>query len=246
MSYRQSGIFLRRDRRRLGGGYASAVMGSGPIAYWPLDEGNGTVAHCRVDSAQNGTATGVTWANDSTGPFSTPAPYFDGANDYVNIYSAALDAAFDEDEGSVLIWWRVANAGVWTDGLVRNVVCLSWGGFTEYSKIDKIALANTYQLNHRTNGANHARNITKSDTGWMCTILTWSAAANQTRFFDDGVEDLPAVACAAAVAAGLDNDRTLLGARLTTPLDPYHGWLAHCAIWDRPLTPAEVLALANP
>ena len=118
MTWHQIRSFSHR-RRILGGSYADKVLSYGPIAYWPLWETAGASAACLVNPAQSGTAVGVTWANDATGAFGTAAPFFDGANDDINIYTAALAAAFSGHVGSLMVWCRVANAGVWTDGAAR-------------------------------------------------------------------------------------------------------------------------------
>lgn len=231
-------------RRLFGAAYNDLVMKSGPIAYWPQDERTGTTAHCLVNPAQNGTYVGVTLANDASGPFGTPAPFYDGTNDYCNIYSATLDAAFDEDEHSVGGWAKVANAGVWADGVARHLVCLSWSNYAEFSTVNKEIAANRLRFNHRTAGVSHALNYdTSAPTDWFFWMMTVSAAANETQFYFNGVELLPAAACAAAAVSGLDNTRTLIGARITTPLSVFHGGEGPLGVWGRPLTPADVAGL---
>ncbi|NIV37784.1 MAG: hypothetical protein GWN58_52745, partial [Anaerolineae bacterium] len=54
VSRRQWGLIPRRNRRMLAGGYIGKVLGTGPIAYWPLNEGSGASAHCEINPAQNG------------------------------------------------------------------------------------------------------------------------------------------------------------------------------------------------
>jgi len=233
-------------RALVGGGgetYDQKVLATGPIAYWPQSETAGLTAHCLVNPLQDGTYTGVTLANDNTGPFGTPAPWYDGATSFNNIYSAALDAAFNEDEHSVGGWAKVANAGVWADGLERYFVCLSWGAFTEYSVLRKAVAASQAQLLHRTNGANQIFLYGTARTDWFFWTMTVNAAANQTRFYIDGAEVLPAAVCAGTVATGLDNNRTLIGARLNVPIQVWHGWTGPVGVWGRVLSPAEVARL---
>ena len=241
---------LSHRRRILGGTYNKRVLKTWPIAYWPLNEGGGTNAACLVNPAQNGTAVGVTWANDNTGPFGTPAPYFDGANDYVNIYSAAFDAAFSGATGSALIWCKVANVGVWTDTASRKALIL-------YSDADNNYWLEKNSVNNRARwggaaGAGAALILKNavSTTGWVCLAVTWSDGANADQFkaFWNGTQE---GATSAALnnwgGVGLDNGTTNIGCLSNAvPSQPWHGWLAHAAVWDRALTQAEITALANP
>ena len=239
----------RRDRYfRLGGSYIDRVIGTGPIAYWPLDEGSGAVARCLVNPAQNGAYTGVTLANDATGPFGTPAPYFDGANDYVNVFTAALDAAFNGATGTVMTWGRVFNAGVWTDAAFRQTVRLLDDG-NNYYILRKTNVANQLQGRGNAGGGLATINAAYSSTGWFFLTSTWSDGNNADEFklFLNGAQaGAPSAVLNAWSGGGLFANSTVIGAGSTIPDELWHGWLAHCAVWDRVLSAGEIATLANP
>ena len=239
---------LSHRRRRGGTSYANQVLAFGPIAYWPLDEAGGSVARCLVNSAQNGAYTGVTLAND-TGPFGTPSPYFDGANDYANIYSATLDAAFNGATGTAAMWVRVANAGVWTDGTLRYPLILkddADNGYVFYrnpgnDRIDAVMEA----------GAGQAiiAKISYSNTDWFLLAQTWSDANNddEAKYFVDGMQaGSTSAALNAWSGGGLLPSATVIGAGNTTPTGAWHGWIGQVMLFDYVLPPATLLGLANP
>jgi hypothetical protein len=104
--------------------YESKVLSYSPLAYWKLDETSGTIA---VDSSVNANAAAYVGPTLAANTFldGSPAPNFDGTNDYVNLYSAGLavdwDAA-DPNQGTIALWVRVSGAGVWTDGTAAGAV----------------------------------------------------------------------------------------------------------------------------
>ena len=228
------------------GGYSRKVLGFGPIAYWPLDEASGGVARCLVNPLQNGTYTGVTLADDSSGPFGTPAPFFDGANDYVNVFTAALSAAFDGQEGSAGIWVRVANAGVWTDGASRYSIYIGADG-NNWVEQRKDAVNNTTRKRYRANGTVSAAVAAASYATWAYWVITWSRSAGATgeyKSYLNGVQEGVTQVNIDNWAGGLAF--CYIGEANGVPASVWHGWLAHGALWDRALSASEILDLANP
>lgn len=98
--------------------YTDRVLAYSPIAYWPLNEASGGTAEDLSGNNYDGSYTGVDLGQTGIGDGNT-APYFDGTNDYVNIYSTGFRDVFNGAEGTVVIWAKVFNADVWTDGNVR-------------------------------------------------------------------------------------------------------------------------------
>jgi len=230
----------------MGGSYVDQVLGTGPIAYWPLDEGGGTVARCLVNTAQNGVATGVTWANDATGPFGTPAPYFDGANDYINVKTATLDAAFNGSTGTVAFWMKVANAGVWTDAADRAMVYLSEDGNNFYS-INKHSANNELRWRVNCAGVFNGPVTAQSSIAWLPVAMTWEwGGVNTTMYrYTSGAQDGAPFTVAAQYVGNLAAV-AVIGAAGIAPSGVFHGWMAHAALWDRVLSADEILGLANP
>ena len=228
-----------------GGNYNDLVMGTRPIAYWPLDESAGTVARCLVNTAQNGTYTGVTLANDNTGPFGTPAPWFDGATSYTNIYSATLAAAFDGAEGSAMLWIKVHNAGTWTDVTNRRILELQVDA-TNF--VEMVKTNGNNRFDWRTNAGGVAEtiiNAAANELDWICVGISWSKAADKVIAYWNGLQNGAAAAGIGVWAGALAATKCTIGAQNTVPQSPWHGWAGPCAIWDRPLSPAEMLATAT-
>lgn len=230
--------------------YYEKVLSYGPIAYWPLWETAGAVAECLVNPLQNGTVVGVTW-NNVIGPDGVNgAPFFDGAADYINIFTATFSGAFNGATGSAMIWARVANVGVWTDTFSRHALNFQRStGVANTIHVRKDNANNQFQWNYTAGGAAAIINRTPETTiDWVCVTLTWSDQANadETKAFWNGVQEGATSAAAGVWAVGaLHATRTCIGAYGTAPSSVYHGWLAHAAVWDRVLTQPEITALAT-
>jgi hypothetical protein len=213
------------------------------MAYWPLDEGSGSVARCLVNPAQSGTAVGVTWANDSTnGITGTPAPYFDGANDYVDVHTTALAAAFNGSEGSICLWY-LHDPLSHNDATLRRLLRLTVDG-TNYILIAKTGTNSNVQTDYVADGVGEISGLALNPlpTDWKHFGLTWSKANDRVRYYNEGVNY--------ETDNGLGNwagnpAAAVVGASNTVPTNPYYGWIQHPAIWDRELIPGEMATLAG-
>ena len=226
-----------------GGNYNDLVMGTRPIAYWPLDESAGTVARCLVNTAQNGTYTGVTLANDNTGPFGTPAPWYDGATSYLNAFSAALAAAFNGAEGTIIIWAKVNAVGVWTDGVEHRISTFR-ADINNRLINGTNSLANQLRWAYRSGGVFNLRDgLGYTTVDWFMHTITWSKALDEVRAFHNGAQVGATMNGLGVWAGALANTTTVLGSASTVPANSWHGWLGPSGIWGRALPPAEVLDL---
>lgn len=227
--------------------YRDKVLGYGPIAYWMLAEGAGAAAIDQVNSpAQDGTHVGVTLGQPGIGePCGTTSPFYDGANDYTDIYSLTFNGVFDGAEGTALIWLKILNAGVWTDGIIRVLLSLTVDGANTIA-LFKDGANNTLVLRYWAGGVNRQITINPiSSVNWLVLGLTWSATADELRGFLGGVQQGPPLGGLGVWAGPLHNNFTVVGAGSTVPANVTHGYLAHCAIWDSPLVPAIMGDLAT-
>jgi hypothetical protein len=233
------------DRARWTVQYYQRVLASDPIAYWLLDEKGGTVAYdavtMRAVGAQNGVHTAVTLGQPGIGDGRT-SPLYDGVNGYTDVVSAALAAAFDGSEGTAMCWARVANAGVWTDGASRTAL-------TVFVDADNLLLLQRNGVNNQLFWYYEANTVIDSvvlggltTTDWMHLALTWSASADEVRAYYNGAQT-GATQVGLGAWAGVPS-RTIAGASTVAPVAPWSGYLDHVALWDRPLTPAEIADLA--
>lgn len=222
------------------GSYAQKVLSYGPIAYWPLNELSGTVANCLVNPAQNGTYTGVTLGEPGIGDGNT-CPFFDGANDYVNIQTAALAAAFNGAAGTVQMWWY-HNILSFNDAIGRRMF-YAYVDVNNLTLIQKTGTNANLQADYRAGGVTEQsfRAIAAHRAYFSVFHYTWSASADRVDYYDNGT--LYETDTVLGIWAGAPT-LTFIGAASVVPTAPYYGLLAHCAIWNRALAPAEIAALA--
>lgn len=245
------GLLLGTRRALVGGGaqsYIRKVLGYNPIAYWPLWETSGSVARCLVNPAQNGTYTGATLGQQGIGDGNT-APLFDGVNDYVDIHTAALDAAFDGDEGSAMIW-VFPSGGVWPAGESHSMCFNLFEDVNNRCRIH--AEGGTGDMQFRRNASGTAKIITHA-TGaepiaWHSTLLTWSLSTGvdgQLIAYWDGVQTGAIQTGIDAYLGSLSAVNTLIGAYSNAPPSlVWPGRLAHCVIFGRALSQPSIADLA--
>ena len=227
-------------------GYADAlrsIFGNSLIGLWPQDETAGTVAYDRSGRGHNGAYTGVTLANGDS-IRGTKAPLYDGTNDFNNIYSAALAAAFNGVEGTLLCWARVSAAGVWTDGGMRYIVNIQ-ADVNNYIIVRKGAEVNNLAM--LVKGGGQASDIatgTFSGTGWMCLALTWSVVGGALIGYLNGAvlhkdDSLTSVGNWAGVPAAT---LTCIGAQTTGGAYPWSGLIGPVALLNYAATHAQIKA----
>ncbi len=230
-----------------GAGYAIKVLKYSPIAYWPLWEAAGGVAECLVNPAQNGAYTGVTLGQPGIGDGNT-CPLFDGATDFVDIFTAGLQGAFDGAEGTLMVWAKVFNVGVWTDAADRFLFRLEVDG-NNYVFCAKTITNNRLFFRYTAGGVVEAQAVGGLTTiKWMCLGMTWSKLAGvngEVKYFFDGVQQGATDTALGVWAGNLAAATTVIGTSDTAPLNLWHGWLAHAAVWDVALTPTEMAELAG-
>jgi len=246
---------LTGTRRALLGGqesYSERVLKtSGLIAYWPLDESSGSVARCLVNPLQNGTYTGVTLAN-AVGPDGSLSPYFDGAGDYVDLYSAAIRTAFGKTEGSWLVWMKMANLAVWTNATVHYVaqIYTPGGGEDEYIRLYKSNANNRFSFRYAAGNPAVAESSDRnglSDTDWVLVGMTWSVTGDLVQYIYDGAVVDTDVGIGTWVGdLTLAGAYPAVGASSSLGAASFLGWLAHVMMFDRALTVPEVTDLASP
>ena len=231
-----------------GGPYSQRVLRTATanlIAYWPLNETSGTNA----DNAEGTAARDGTYNSDvSSWPVATgigdgnTAPTFDGTNDHVDVYSASLNTAFDNDEGTLACWVKVPD---WT--ATGYIALLSNAGFTEYVALVQDAADNQINWQYRIDGV--TENVSKTsvtETGWFHMAVTWSVVGgSMIAYYDGSAEGAPQALASTWQATDLGSTRTVIGARLTSNVSNFTGNVAHVAVWDTPLSAYEISLLAS-
>ena len=223
--------------------YMDQVLDSGPLAYWPMNELGGSVAHCLVDSDQDGTYHNVQLATDETGPFGTPAPYFDGSTSYLDVISDALKSSFNGATGTCLAWMRAHD---WTDALTCYVFNLRVDADNYYYLREGPSAGYIATVAEAGGGLCNKSKSGISDPGWVPVLITWSDNANarEFRLFWQGSQ--VGTVCRNFLTWTGTLDSAIIGASNDIPMSVFLGGLAHVVIWPRVLSQAEITFFTNP
>lgn len=220
-----------------------AVAPANLIGYWPMDELAGTVAIDRSTQLNNGAYTGVTLVQTGIGDGRT-CPLFDGSADFNNIYSVAFAADFSGAAGTAMVWGKVLNVGIWTDSSYDELFRISAGATDEVL----LRKTNTNNLYWRFTGSSTPKSVSMasgSPVTWFHMAITWSAAADQVIAYFNGSQTGATQTGLGAWSAALTSTQCCVGAYNTTPSQVWNGYLAHAALWNAVLTPAQISMLAT-
>lgn len=214
------------------------------IAYWPLGERNGTTAFDISGNVRNGTHTGVDLANAGIGDGSA-APYFDGVNDFCNIYSAGLSSAFTPAEFSFAGWARIFSSSVWGDSVTRRVVMLFADNNNNFviNKDNGGYFRFSYIAGGTVSAYNHS-SPTFQPVTWTHLAVSISKSGDFARWYINGVL-VNSNSGLGTWVGSLVSTQTIIGATSTSALNIFNGWLSHVAFWSTPLTSAEIAALGR-
>ena len=217
---------------KFGSSYPSFILSTNPIAYWPLNDLSGSTAIDLV-AAHNGTYTGVDLAQ-AQDPF--VCPYFDGANDHGNVYSAWLNTAKAFlSEGSIMIWAKVYDAGAWTAAQMRMFSILT---AVSRDGAHFVRNANAIAFTHVLGTVSKSVTLSGLSTlAWMQLAISWSDSGDTMKAYYNGAQTgATQTGLGTQTADALANAYCTIGAYNTTPANIWNGWLAHAAIWDTPLS----------
>ena len=233
---------------KLWGSYAAKILATEPnnlIGYWIMDEAAGAVAVDYSPENNDGAYTGVTLGQPGIGDGLT-SPFFDGTNDFNNILSAGLTADFDGDELSLVIWAKLDDPSIWTDGSAPRIIRLGSTAGSNDATIWKSVVNNRIQFETtRTGGGFQALPINidgLTSADWIVYAITFSQSAGEFKAFVNGSQ---VGATQNPTSTWLGNLNTaIIGALTLGPVTPWDGFLAHCALWTTQLTDAQIADLA--
>jgi hypothetical protein len=215
----------------------NAIRRGNLIAQWPIWEPDGTDVHDYSGMRRHAVSVDLgARAAGSDGVHQ--AALFDGATSYVNVYSAALAAAFNGAEGTIVIWPKVYNVGVWTDGLIHFATAF-FADVNNNVQLYKDTIDRLVWI-YIAGGVAVAVALIVNPTAFMCLGLTWSKSNNRMRAFYNGLQTGVDQVGLGVWAGALDATWTVIGAYNTVPLYSWYGWIAHGALWNVELSPSEV------
>jgi len=227
--------------------YISHVLATRPanlLAYWPLNETAGSIAdNAEGTAVRDGTYTNID-LNQVAGPDGQPAGYWDGSNDYVDIYSASLAGVWDGDLYTISLWIKVDSSSVWTDSTLRHF-CNFYANGNNLTFIRKNPTNNQVEFYRIGGGAGGTQVLLNSvsDTGWLHFVITADQASNEFKAYYNGSQTGTTQTGLNSWAASLDSSGTVIGAELTIPSAVWNGYIAHAAVWDVALTDSEIAQL---
>lgn len=224
--------------------YLSAVQGVDPthlVAIWQLSETAGTTAADSSGNAHDGTYSGPT-LNAVTFSDGSPAPSFDGINDYVNIYSSGLASAFNKDEGTVFVW---AKTSAWTDATIRYLTHFS-ADTSNRVRIFKTATNNQLNFSYLAGGTTkQVLDASLSGTSaWFSAAETWSKAADQFKAYLNGTQAGTTQTGLGTWTGSLSSTATLIGAN-NTGAAFFSGKLAYVVLFNSAQSSGNITTLNN-
>lgn len=220
--------------------YANAVLATSPIAFWKLNEGSGSTIVDSSGNGYNGTYTGVTW-DGTLSPVNEPVPYWDGVNDYGDVYSAGLSSAIDLNEGFMQIWVKVDSA-FWTDGL-NHYLFSFWADVNNRVQLIKTSTNNTLQARRVGGGTSQGAAIgSLSYTDWFSFAMSWSVTGDALKAYINGVQVGTTKTGLATASGPLLSTASQIGSLNTSPSTPHAGYLANPTLWNKPAD-ADMIAL---
>ncbi len=230
----------RRDQFR----YATkvkSIASANLIAYWPGAESSGTAIVDESGNGRNGTYSGVTLAQPGIGDGRT-CPLYDGVNDYGNIYSVSLNGAWLWEEWSIHVWAQVSGVGLWSDGLTHAVIAIQ--ADTNNRIMLYKSATNNFQFFTDMAAGIKTVTATRSDTAWMALGLTFSKSGDAMKAYINGAQSGATVTGLSTGVGALAATLCVLGGENQAAGRPWSGTIAHAALWNTPLTAAQMAALA--
>lgn len=239
-SYLQVPLFGKNYARKL----INLFGQSSVLGLWPLDEASGSIAYDVSGNNRHASYSGPTLAN-AAGPRGKPAPLFDGVNDYVNLYSASLDAAFNKSACTMLIWSKVLNADVWSDASNDFAFSLYYNT-TNYARLIKLNTTGNFQIFCYFDSVAKAFTVaTGSPTTWFHAGLTWDNAADQVKGFFNGAQIGSTLTGMGVMAANPISTGYVIAGQVAGGGTTWNGWLAYALLLNRAATPTEIAAAYN-
>lgn len=226
--------------------YTNKIIALAPTAYWPLAEASGTTIVDASGNGRNGAykAAGEPLLGQTGIGDGRTAALFDGVNDYGNLFSASLQGAFNGSEGTLALWIRVANAGVWTDGIDRRLINLRVDASNRV-QVDRGPTNNQVSCTYIAGGTSKGVSFTTAaPLTWLHLAVTWSKAADQVKFYVSGIQQGVTQTGLGVWAGVLAPTLTILGASDSAGSNVTSGYLAHAAVWGAPLSAATIATLA--
>lgn len=220
----------------------SSLFGPSIIGFWPQNEAAGTISKDISGRGHNGAYTGVTLGVPGIGDGNTAVSY-NGTTSYNNIYSAGLAAALNPLELTIIVWAKVTNVGVWTDGAARFVFAMESNG-TNLFRIGRHNVNNQLRFTNTSGGTQKdIIDVSTAFTNYMCLAMTLSKSADQLKAFQNGLQFGSTVTALGTFTGSLAV--ATIGSVNLTPTGPWSGAIGPVLLLNRAATAAEIAIAAQ-
>lgn len=216
----------------------------GLIAYWSMQETSGLVAIAAPNISMNGSISGALIGQIATNKLGN-AYLFDAVNDYVNIFTAALQSAFTPNLCTVFQFVKMRDVSVWTDGIERRHLNLAVDNNNHY-RLYKPTTSNQYIGRFVSGGTLKSRTITGMTTAnFFMVAMSVNKASDRMRTYLNGVQQGADVTGLNVWAGSLAATTTTIGAGSTAGVNPSDAYICHTAIVNAELSAATLLQIAQ-
>lgn len=228
--------------------YSARVLSVEPddlVVYFPLWEEAGIVADNLQGDASGDGEYQATYVLGEEGIGDSPnlSTLLDAGGTpggWVKTYTSYLNNNWDPDEGSIMLWMKAKNAGVWTNN--ANMALWRWyvdgNNFIYLKKMN--GASNELSFQRRGSGTYKNVDIARTDTDFMCLGMSWSVSDNKMKIFINGEKQgTTQTGISAFASSTLVEASSPLGAASNTPDQEWNGWVAHAAHWSKVLTPLQ-------
>lgn len=214
--------------------------------YWAMQEASGVTAVAVASAAgtYDGSISSATPGQDA-GEALGLAYLFDGINDHVNIYTAALNTLLSRSQGALMGFCKVSGAGIWTDGANHFMARLY---IDANNHVQMLKTTTNSQISWVWNAGGTTETVMKNDassTDWMHWAITWDKTADAVKAYYNGAQVGTTQTSLGTMTGNLDATRTIIGAGVTSNANNWSGYITHiCVLLDAP-TDAELLNVAT-
>ncbi len=252
-----------RTRPRAGGGgrvlqraqvrdVLSMLYPEQQIGLWML--GDGGLAQVKDHSRQQNhgvySASGVTL--NEPGLNNSACAKFDGSAGYANVYSAGLNADFNNQALTAAILMKMAASGVWTDATTRYGVRFAVDT-NNWISLSRTTADNTLEAQYRAGATAKVVAVAgNSDLDWFLLVMTVSKAADELKFWKRsplagarGMQIGSTMTGLGTWAGALSSTLCCLGAQSTTPAGVHSGWLLGGALWTVAIPEVDLQAAGD-
>lgn len=220
-----------------------SLFGKDLVSVWSLDDPAGNVLLDSSGRFHHGVGTNII-RSTSGGPNKRPASFFSSSGSFGNVFSSGLAVDFNSAEGTLSVWLKPRNVGVWSDGIARYFAEFNTDNSNRIS-ILRSTTNNTITCAYR--GGNVLKQVNiggLSSVDWTLITFTWSVSKDRVRAYVNGVQSGADVTSLTPYAGSLAV--ALVGAQTAAPLSVWDGWESYVVLAKREASASEVKDMMIP